>query len=57
MIDADVFVPDALFNKYGQNEKVKQEIAERSTMEVFLADNEVRRALVDNLQINDFLKA
>lgn len=57
MIDADVFVPEALLDKYGKNEKVQQEYADRSTMEVFLTDNEVRKALVDNPSIVDFLNA
>lgn len=52
MIGADVYVSDALLDKYNDNEKVKQEKDDRSTMEVFLTDNDVRRTIVDNAQLS-----
>ncbi len=52
MIGADVYVSDALLDKYNDNEKVKQEKDDRSTMEVFLTDNDVRRTIVDNVQLS-----
>lgn len=57
MIDAGVFVPEALLDKFATNSVVEQEKADRSVMEGYLADNEVRKALVEHGQVQEFLDA
>lgn len=57
MIDAGVFVPEALLDKFASNSIVEQEKADRAVMEGYLTDNEVRKALVEHSQVQDFLDA
>lgn len=55
MIEAGIFVPDVLLEKYPQSEAVIQEKLDRSAMSAFLEDNAVRRALAETTQVAEFL--
>ena len=56
MIEAGIFVPDVLLDKYPQSEAVMQEKLDRSAMSAFLEDNAVRRALAETTQVAEFLE-
>ena len=57
MIEAGIFVPDVLLDKYPTNEAVIQEKLDRSAMSAFLEDNAVRRALAETTQVAEFLES
>lgn len=57
MIDAGIYVPPMLLDKYPENEAVIREKSDRLMMENFLVDNEVRKALVASKNVEQFLES